>query len=713
MAKKSSIEREGMSDFAKSVVKALAKDELPLVKTEKKLTQIQFGMTDPLTDVSEVEKSISDYAKGLEKTNPLVKAVMNQLNGPANTIERLAFEIDPTSNNNYATIYRPKSRLLPNDIIKRISIQDDLVASIIQMRANQVSAFGRPQPDRHSSGFRIDLLDSENETLDDREKDELNKKIAKVEKLLLSCGRTDSLSQDDTLNFSQYLYITTRDILRFGRLATEAVWDRGNNFHYFKPIDAGTIYRTVKQTGDDLENIRKQAIQLLQQLNCDPAPNQKFFDVNRFQNDEYSWVQVVNDRPLQVFGEDECLVHNFYPVTDVELDNYPLTPLDTVIAAVTTHINITTHNKLYFQSGRATRGMLVITSEDVNEGIVRNIKQQFNAAINSVSNSWRMPVFGLNTGDTIQWMPIDSSGRDMEFQYLSDTNARVILSAFQVSPEEIPGYTHLSRGTNSQALSESNNEYKLEAHRDVGIRPLLAQLQNFINARLLPLLDKELAKRVVFRFIGLDVDSAEKESARLQEDQNLHMTINDLLSKVDKKPIHNLLGGNLILNPLWNQSIAPFVTVGTIMELVFGVKGASKDPRFDYIRDQFYFQNLQMAQAQQVQQEQMAQQQQMMASGQMPQQPGQDPNQQDPNQQQQPQDQEPTEKSGDFTSTLDQLTHVLSKAEQNLTTSQRKLLLQERRTIENALKSWDEESKKVLSDAVDIAKKHLPAKLKK
>jgi hypothetical protein len=57
----------------------------------------------------------------------------------------------------------------------------------------------------------------------------------------------------------------------------------------------------------------------------------------------------------------------------------------------------------------------------------------------------------------------------MEFQYLNDTNARVIMSAFQVSPEELPGYQHLSRGTNNQALSESNNEYKLEAARDVGI----------------------------------------------------------------------------------------------------------------------------------------------------------------------------------------------------------------------------------------------------
>jgi phage portal protein BeeE len=118
-------------------------------------------------------------------------------------------------------------------------------------------------------------------------------------------------------------------------------------------------------------------------------------------------------------------VHNFYPVTDVELNGYPVTPLDTVMNAVTTHLNIEEHNKLYFQSGRAARGMLLIQSDDVDEGVVQNIKQQFQASINSVQNAWRMPVFGLGKEDAITWQPIDSGSRDMEFQYLSTpTRAR-------------------------------------------------------------------------------------------------------------------------------------------------------------------------------------------------------------------------------------------------------------------------------------------------
>jgi hypothetical protein len=51
----------------------------------------------------------------------------------------------------------------------------------------------------------------------------------------------------------------------------------------------------------------------------------------------------------------------------------------------------------------------------------------------------------------------------MEFQYLSDMNARVILSAFQMSPEELPGYGYLSAARTIRRCRESNNEYKLEA----------------------------------------------------------------------------------------------------------------------------------------------------------------------------------------------------------------------------------------------------------
>lgn len=690
--------------FAQSLLEGLTKTEKPTNKAKSKIR-----MFTDLIDEEGVVKSeaLNKASNDIANRDPLIKMVMNQLNGAGaqTSIERLAFEGDPTLSNRYSAIYKAKERLLPNNIIKRISVQDDLVAACIRGRGLQASAFGRPQPDRFSSGFKINPLDSESEDLNDEAKNRLNQEIAKIEKMILACGKTDSITVDEALNFSQYLQMSVQDIMRFGCMATEAVYDASKKFHSFRPIDAGTIFKAVKQRGDStMENIRDSAVGLLKELNGNRNTDKKTnIDIKRFANDEYTWVQVVNDRPLQVFTDEECLVHNFYPTTDIEMDGYPLTPLDTIVAAVTTHINITTHNKLYFQSGRAAKGMLVFESDDIDDAVLRDIKQKFNASINSVSNAHRTPVFAIGTGDRISWQAIDSSGRDMEFQYLSDNTSRIILSGFQMSPDEIPGYSHLSKGTNSQALSESSNEFKLEAHRDLGIRPLLAQLQDFINARILPLIAPELCKKVIFQFVGLDAETAEKESARLQEDSQIHMTFNDLLGKVDKKPISVALGGNLPLNPTWNQAIAPFVTVGYIREHLLGIVGAAKDPRFDYVRDPMYFQaqNLQMQKQQAVQQQQMQEQQAAMAQQQ----------QQQPNPQQPEQLQE--SEGGDFTNAIGQLTHVLSKSEKQLSPEKRKLLAQERATIERNLKAWDDESQKVLKEAIAEAKKHIPAKIKK
>lgn len=443
MAKKNnSLESDSLSPFAKAVLESVGGPQ----KTREKAGRITVQMTDPFGE--DIKKQESESMKG---ASPLVKSVMNLLNGPGDTIERLAFEQDPSQNNTYQSLYKTKLRLLPDEVLKRIAIQDDLVAAICNARANQMSAFGRPQPDRFSTGYKIEPQPGYMDTLNEEERKALQARIAKAELKLLSCGDTKGWKDQDVLTFGQFLYMSTRNACIFGRIAVEAIYVEGldgrRRPHSFRPIDAGTIFRAAPIKGA-ADSVRRQALLLLEQV------KNKNLEPERYKNDEYAWVQVIAGRPVQAFTAEECLVHSFYPTTDVELDGYPLTPLDTIIAAVTTHINITNHNKLYFQSGRAARGMIVIKSDDADDGIIKHIRQQFQASINSVGNSWRMPIFGVGTDDDIGWYPIDNSSRDMEFQYLSDTNARVILSAFQMSPEELPGYAHLSRGTNNQALSE-------------------------------------------------------------------------------------------------------------------------------------------------------------------------------------------------------------------------------------------------------------------
>ena len=92
----------------------------------------------------------------------------------------------------------------------------------------------------------------------------------------------------------------------------------------------------------------------------------------------------------------------------------------------------------------------------------------------------------------------------MEFQYLADLNKRMIFAAFQMSPDEVAALSYLSRGTNSQAMSESNNEFKLIAARDTGLRPLLMLYEDFFNELLLPRISKRWAKYLRIDFEGLD-----------------------------------------------------------------------------------------------------------------------------------------------------------------------------------------------------------------
>jgi type II secretory pathway pseudopilin PulG len=202
------------------------------------------------------------------------------------------------------------------------------------------------------------------------------------------------------------------------------------------------------------------------------------------------------------------------------------------------------------------------------------------------------------------------------------------MSAFQISPEEIAGYAYLGRGTLSQSLSESNNAYQLEAARDSGIRPLLSILQDFINLHLFPIVAPELAEMCYVELCGLDKDSPDKEASLLTTEASLHMTVNELLMAVEKPIIPKFLGGDYPLNPAIQQILKENVPFGVILENFLGIKGASQDPKYQFIQNNFYFQYLQYmnqmeTQKQQMQMQQQQAQQEQQAQAQQPP-PGQD-----------------------------------------------------------------------------------------
>jgi hypothetical protein len=562
-------------------------------ETPKKVTRTFTLSEDPTEQLAKA---------GYDTENPYspLMAAINQATGVASKkAPQLAFTENPTPTDNYLGLFKSKRRLLPDEVLKQIRITDHLIAAILRARGSHLSLFGHKRKDRFDVGVEVSIKKEFEKILTPEQYEKVIDRLKRFEALLLNCGHTEGLEEQEKLTLADFLDIQTRNGLTFGRFATEIIYDRSADpdadgkypFHRFRPRDVATINKAVRK-GDSIgKNLREQAINLLANLSGE-KPN---IDLNKLKEDEYAWVQVIEGQPQQAFTHDEMLVFNLFESTDIEHNGYPVSPLDTVVSSVTTHISIDAYKKLYFQNGRATKGMLVIKSDEVDEAILGNIKLQFNAAINNVSNSFRTPIFGMGKEDEVEWVSMAGEGaRDADFQFMYDQVARNILSAFSISPDELPGYSHLSRGTNSQTLSESNNEFKLTAARDTGLRPLILKFQTFFNQRLFPLIDPLLSKICEIKFEGLDAQSKEQESTRLQQDMPTHMTYDEVLHEVDKDAIGKSFAGKFPFNERWQLIVDKYLNVAELKGQLLDDPSAFVDPINRYKRDPFFLQYLQL-----------------------------------------------------------------------------------------------------------------------
>ncbi len=502
---------------------------------------------------------------------------------------KLAFYEDPVESSDYSGIFKTKRKLLPDHVLKLIRVQNHLVASILRARGNTLAMFGHKRHDRFDVGFEVEIKPEFETYIKPEQMNKIKERIEKAEKLLLNCGSTENLNPEEKMSLSDFLDLQARNALTFGRFATEIIRTEENGesvFHSFRPVDVGTIYSAVRKGEYGGDAIREGSIKRLEQVTGEKL------DPKMFESDEYAFVQAINGTPVQAFTSDELLVFNMFPSTDIEHAGYPVTPIDTCISSVTTHLSIDAYNRLYFQNGRAAKGMLVVKSNEIDQATIQKIRQDFMASINNVNNAFRAPVFGVNPEDDVAWIPMTSNAGDGEFQFLYDNVSRVILSTFNISPDELPGYSHLSRGTNQQTLSESSNEFKLTAARDTGLRPLILKFQSFLNEKLLPIIDPELAQICYVQLSGLDSQTREQESLRLQQDSPIHMSYDDVMSAVDKQPIGKRLAGGVPFNERYQIISDKLLNVSELRDAFLEDPTALVDTMLQFKRDPFWLQHM-------------------------------------------------------------------------------------------------------------------------
>lgn len=530
--------------------------------------------------------------------NPLQKALNDATGKTTERAPALAFMESPNYNDAFAGVVKAKRNQIPDEMLKMIRIQDHLVAAILRTRGGQLSKFGKKRKDRFDTGMEIKIKPEFMKLLDTEQFEKVVERIKRLETILLNCGHTEGLQNQQKLTLGQFLSVQVQNACTFGWIGTEVIYDRdaqpdknGNfPFNRFRPIDSGSIYKTVNNGQQCGVNTRILAIKALERITGDKIT----IDYDTLRSDHFAWCQQVEGIQKQYFTHDELLMHDFFPTTDIEKNGYPVPPIETAISSITTHISIDTWKRLYFQNGRATRGALVIKSEDVDQPTLEKFRQEFTASINGVQNSFRTPLMGISPTENIEWLSFANDKADDSFEFVYDQIARNILATFQMSPDELPGYGHLSKGSNSQTLSESNNEFKMEAARDSGLVPLLQHFETFFNQRLIPLIDPILAKIVYLRFEGLDAESREQEATRLQQEMPTSMTMDEVLAQVDKSPIGIGMGGEVPFNERVQLIFDKYLDVGQVKGRFFNNPAAFVDPMLKFKRDPFALQFYQL-----------------------------------------------------------------------------------------------------------------------
>lgn len=572
-----------------------------MTKDDLNKSAIKREMKLDLSDIPNMS-ALDQLKKNSPELFPLQKALNDSIGKATERAPALTFMESPNYNDAYAGVVKSKRNEIPDSVLKLVRTQDHLIAAILRTRGGQISQFGKKRADRFDKGMEIKIKPEFYKLLNTEQFQKITERIKRLETILLNCGHTEGLENQQKMTLAQYLSTSVENALTFGWMGTEMIYDRESEpdeagdfpFNRFRPIDSGTIYKTVRNGEQAGVNTRILAIKELERITGDKIK----IDYDKLREDKYAWAQQVEGIAKQYFTHKELLMYDFYPTTDVEKNGYPLPPIETAISSITTHISIDTWKRLYFQNGRATRGALVIKSEDVDSPTLEKFRQEFQASINGVQNSFRTPLMGISPTEDIDWLSFANDKADDSFEFIYDQIARNILATFQMSPDEIPGYGHLSKGSNSQTLSESNNEYKLEAARDSGLVPILQHFETFFNQRLIPIIDPILSKIITFKFAGLDADSKEQEATRLQQDMPTSMTMNEVLHQVDKDLIPQFLGGDVPFNERLQLIWDKFKNVGEIKEFFMGSVGATLDPMNQFPRDPFFLQNMQlMAQA--------------------------------------------------------------------------------------------------------------------
>ena len=427
--------------------------------------------------------------------------------------------------------YKDKMFSLTYTTLRRMA-KTPIINSIIKTRKNQIADFAEPQADRYNTGF---VIRKKAKMGIEQKMDESDKKIANaITDFIMNCGGQSSWTNDD---FDTFIRKIVEDSLTFDQMTFECVRNRRGKLEYFVATDAATFRIAESAFRTDYDN------QFFHRLGSGIYADENLKNLDKAINGYYpQYVQVYQTAVVNEFYPWELCFGVRNPSTFINANGYGCSELEDLINVVTALLWGDEYNRRFFSQGSAPKGLLRIKG-GMNEKVLQQFKQQWQAMISGVMQSWKTPVVEAD----VDWIDLQKNNRDMEYSSWMEYLIKLACAIYSIDPTEI-GWD-ISRGSGNSGLFEGSQAERLQHSKDKGLYPILKFIQRKINKYIVEQINPDFE----FVFMGLNGMTIEKELEMDIKKIGSFATINEIREKWDMKPIEEV--GDIIENSVFYQAL--------------------------------------------------------------------------------------------------------------------------------------------------------------
>lgn len=501
-----------------------------------------------------------------------------------------------------------KGRRLTDKDLLLFSQSDSIVSLIVSTRANQCSSYGIRARNKYESGMLIKDVEPSRSQIN-KSREEIEQDLAAKDALVkvmyqwvLNCGTTNEKTKnaifyqsDDyfkNCSLSEFFGAQGRNLLITGRMATQLIRNTEGRILMFRPLPIESIYAyrpgMSLSISDSDSEVPAQVKIDVEKYNSIPANHRP-----------QAWVQKVEGKVVSFFTERDIRIDYLQKQAHLDLNGYPLAPLEMAINALQLHMNAQQYMNNSLTKGLASKGFITLKPRDASdssdmpspEELAMYRKDLQNYIAGSYNNSAVIPIFAGNID--VEFKTFNATTKDMEFLNLYNYVIAILCASFQIAPEEI-GFN--GTGTKT-SLGDQGSQSQIVQGQERGLRQLMNLLSRVVTEISWDVFPD--AKEVlVLEPVGLGQNTKEKDLQIYKEQLQTDGTMGRIWAH-SEHPEAFPFCQDMPTSPVFHTHIRPLMLYSELRYYFMGDKTALDNPAYNFICDpsmnQAYFQCLTLA----------------------------------------------------------------------------------------------------------------------